>query len=877
MARGGANGANAAAGASAPAPGAQPLVDANGNRLTGRALSMARRAMLARGGKSAMPGKTAAPAPSRRRPAPAAPTPPAAEPAAERAPAPPAAAAASPAAEDEHEHCCESCAAGLKCECECDDQDTVQAADAGMDELCEIIDNNPQAAGSVSSSVRAYCRQRRSALAKKGKLALPGKAGKQARKALVRKAARSSLTASALTGRALAKLYREDRCQYGRGDNPACRPSGRVRPRPGDAPPKVEVGTTLSGQAVTGTQVEQTEKVTGSEAGSCHTVTGTEYLGAEQFSKFCSAVPQPAAAKVGVSQTSHGQLMTGTEVAAGDRVTGSEAGSCKTVTGNEYLGAEHFAAACSTPRVMPSQEKVVTGRTDKNLRITGVDEARDNAVTGSEYGAAQHVTGSPYIDRQAAMPPPAPAKVDYSHNASGVAVTGGESSHAVITGDEHGACNRITGVEYVSNERFQSVCGTTPPPAVAKVGVDNSRGGMVITGNLVDRDEKVTGNEPGTCQRVTGSQYDSSASRGFCDQRADKVQQTHTLHGRPVTGTEVNHSPKLTGDDRGHCSVVTGTEYASRESYQQSCSQVPPAGADKTPLSQTWNNQPVSGSLPAHSDKTTGDEIGMCSVVTGSSYSGREQAAYCAPGDVAEAEQRLRDYPTSQPVSGITPGMDERLAGNFPRGQCQPISGTPYQGRDEQLASCGTASGRHPLTRPPGGQPAPAGVTEAAPYQADFSVVSPARAAWQRRNRQPVHDSVLGTNHAITGAVNKAEGVISGTPEFRHARYDLAAAEPAPEASAASRPGRITGEGSEAGTRITGDDWSRGGLITGTEGMFSATRNQTQRGGSAPAAVGARAMKGRETPEPAPSRVTGSSGGSSNESAMVTLSGGAIG
>ncbi len=33
---------------------------------------------------------------------------------------------------------------------------------------------------------------------------------------------------------------------------------------------------------------------------------------------------------------------------------------------------------------------------------------------------------------------------------------------------------------------------------------------------------------------------------------------------------------------------------------------------------------------------------------------------------------------------------------------------------------------------------------------------------------------------------------------------------------------RITGEGQDAGLKITGDDWERGGRMTGTEGV-SAT------------------------------------------------------
>src|SRR5512139_1474676 len=78
----------------------------------------------------------------------------------------------------------------------------------------------------------------------------------------------------------------------GRGDAPPCRPCGRIKPEP----PKVEIGTTLAGSTVTGNQVERTTRVTGNEAGSCRAVTGTEYVGAEQFGEFCGTLPEPAPA-----------------------------------------------------------------------------------------------------------------------------------------------------------------------------------------------------------------------------------------------------------------------------------------------------------------------------------------------------------------------------------------------------------------------------------------------------------------------------------------------------------------------------------------------------------------------------------------------------
>jgi hypothetical protein len=860
----------------------------NGTKaLTGKALSMARRATLAKTGSNTLPASAN---PARKKPGSSeanSATPVKAESKLDESASSPADTDSATPSNTHTEHTAEQ-----------------PVSNADLDTLCEIIESSQEASANASSSVRAFCRDRRNTLSKQGKLGLPGKAGRQARKSLVRGAATSSLT-----GKALAKLHREDRCVSGRGDIAACRPSGRVRPGASDAPAKVEIGTTLSGQSVSGTQVEQTDKITGSEAGGCRAITGTEYLGVEQFANLCSTIPRPAEAapgrKTNVSETTHGQLMTGTNVAASNatgsankssKVTGTEAGDCKAITGSEYLGTEHFKSVCSTNAgaslsVARSQQKVIEGITGKNMRITGADEARDNAVTGSESGSAQNVTGSDYINmQQRSQSAVAPAKVGFSHTAAGLPVSGGESSRTSgITGDEQDACGRVTGTEYVSSERFVSTCGTAPAhgsikaTTPAKVGVDASRGGMTITGNLVDRDNKVTGNEPGTCQRVTGSQYDSSANKGFCSQRSSKVHEMHTLHGRPLTGTEGSPSPKLTGDDRGSCSVVTGNEYVSQEYFQQSCPQTPQPSTAMTGLSQTWNNQVISGAQTGHSQKMTGDEQGICKTVTGSSYAGRELTSeFCVATAVAQGEQRMhqqKDVP-ALPVSGMTPAMDERMAGNFQRGTCQSVTGTPYQGQQDR-ALCNSGNQHHlaqasiaqNLTQP-----------AAEPYSADFTVMSPAKAAWQQRDNEPdfsrVHSSVYARRSSITGAVNKAEGVISGTPEFRHQRdiqpvvsdsaSDMTTAQPE------SQKERITGEGSESGTHITGDDWSRGGMVTGTEGLFSASRNQTQQGGASVKRdnIGAYALRGRERPEVAISKVTGGSGNTCT-TGLVTLSGGA--
>ncbi len=741
---------------------------------------------------------------------------------------------------DNFEYCCDDCKEkDLKETCSpCNDKLSSPEGDVKVDEICELVDAGQS---NASSSVRAFCRDRRRQMSKTGKQALPGKVGRDARRSRVNN------NKNSMSGRDLAKIKREERCTVGRGNVEACRPSGRIRP--GSAPSKVELGTTLAGQPVSGTQVDQTQKITGSEAGGCKGITGTEYFGAEQFSQLCSTTPQANEPKVGETQTTKGQTMTGTLVESTSKITGTEPGSCNVITGNEYLGYDHYSNACDNTNAVSSHHKVMSTPSKKNLAITGADEARANSTTGSESGAGHAITGSDYSTAPFSRSNAGVTKVDVNHTNSGSVISGGElSSPLGVTGDAQDSCERVTGTEYVSNERYVANCGTQAPLTPNKVSVDNTRKGMDVTGNMMDRDEKVTGNEPGTCQRLTGSQYDSSASKGLCDQRSDKVNQTHTITGNRVSGSEVSGSPKLTGDDYGMCLGVTGNEYVSKESFEQRCSFVPMAAQFKDAVSHTWNDQQVSGSQVSQSEIVTGDEVGGCSPISGSSYRSRdEMSQFCDTSAVAESEQKMRKTYTMQEVSGTVPTEDQRFSGNFNKGFDQSISGTPYlknEGQSEQ-------------------------------YDANFSVRSPARVAFQSKSER-VHDSVFGTNARITGPVAKAQGVMTGTPEFRHpyeiSQQDVAISEPTKV---------VTGEGNEIGSDVTGDNWSRGGQITGTEGMFSSNRNDTQKGNpNHDHKIGAHALKGREvTIVEGPKITNGSGGGNGTDggSSRVTLSGGARG
>jgi len=727
---------------------------------------------------------------------------------------------------------------------------------------------------------RALAQARRAALAQDGKSGL-----KRVAKAL-KLAATSPDLQTAMTdgvsGRQVSRQHRLEQSLIGaqkqKKASPDKRPSGRIRARPEvqEAPPKVEVGHTLSGRGVTGTMVERSLKVTGNEPGSCRAITGTEYIGAEQFDTICTTRPAPAPSKVGVSHTIGERKVTGTEVSRIGKVTGDEAGTCRGVTGTEYLAAERFDAACET-RPVPPAAKVLQFDTAKGRGVTGTSVNRAERVTGNEPGSDRAITGTDYASL--ARNARAPEKVAVTHTSQGKVVTGTAVGHTdKITGDENGACVGVTGTEYLATEQFTGVCNTTAPTTPRKVSVMSTRTQQEVSGTGVGRSEKVTGDEAGSCRPITGSQYYSAENFGaLCSTPSpQKVASMQTLAGRTLTGTAVGMSKNVTGDERGGCKPVTGTEYIGSDLQKAVCdapSLVAPVA--KVAVDQTWRGQAVTGTYVGRSQRVTGDEPGGCSPISGTPYIGRGQYnSFCESPALSDQEARIRTSASipATLVTGDRPGAGGSKMTGDERGACEVISGTPYIGKDNTVSQC-APSGRF-VTRPSAWEE-PA----RAPAPLDFSISTPARAAQKKQSNE-----VTGTGYnseRITGPVNKANGLITGTPEFRH--RDVAPAPMAPLAPSApqeetpSGARRVTGEGSQSGRPVTGDAWSGLSRVSGTEGASTQSRNLSERGN--PRGMGMNATRFKEEVEHPPvpdSRITGSSG-NTGRGALVTLSGGARG
>lgn len=650
------------------------------------------------------------------------------------------------------------------CGCGCKDAkapDTTEYEQA-IEEVCAIVDDEPLAvSGSVASAVRQLCQERRRALSSKGKTAAKGSAGSAAKR---RNGARNSAM-SGLSGREIARIRREEMCQQGRGNDPACRPSGRIRPKP-PTPAKVEAGTTLSGTAVTGTQVERNGKITGVEPGSCRAITGTEYIGMEQYAQLCATTPEPAPAKVSVGTTSRGQRVSGTEVGQSMKVTGDDNGLCKSVTGTEYLGAEQFVTFCDS------------------------------------------------------KPKPGPAKVSVMLTAAGQNVSGGTIGRSnKVTGDETGVSAKLTGSQYVQNES------------------------------------------------TSASRNGSGAPR--------KVSVMSTLQDKTVTGTDVATGNLVTGAERGACASVTGTESNGLAQYQ-ACNREPVAVPEKVNMMRTWNEQPVSGTALEHSPKVTGDEFGGCQQISGTEYIGPDQyTAFCEPEQQAASRALMssRGARAGIALRGDKAESADKVTGAA-RGENRMLSGTPYSGMHQRVSQRGANNNPHPLSRSPLDAPRE---IEPAPQiqrvQGDFSVATPARSA-QGSSLNRVTGTAYGAVGRITGPINMAAGLVSGTPEFRY-QEDAAPVAIVQAPAVEDMRSRLTGDGREGGFAITGAAWRRNESVTGTEGN-STRRNPTIRGDQRGLMIGASQLKDRERPELPTSRITGSSGNDAKGSA-ITYSGGARG
>ena len=519
-----------------------------------------------------------------------------------------------------------------------------------------------------------------------------------------------------LSGRELSKALREQRSKRGSSGQKKSAPTGRRRKAkdnaPGaasDQPWKVGASETVSGQTVTGTMVGRDVSVTGDEASTCRSITGTEYMGADIFREFCQADPKaPTSKKVAVTSTSHGNPVTGNQLGRASKVTGNEPGTCKNVTGDEYTSAEQQQGYCGE-FAQKSPRKPSMAETMKGKGVTGDQVGRSERVTGDEHGMNRMLTGTQYTKPEEIGG--APPKVGKSQTLRGGSVTGTMVGRGErMTGDEAGSCRNVTGDDYIGEEQFTSFCSTKPEPQDQKVGVSSTAGGESVTGSMTGRSSKVTGDEPGTCKSVTGTPYAGSEQLdAYCEAPAADAAKKRTApsrrnFGAQMTGQQPSVGGRMTGDEKGACETVSGTPYVGADQVAEACPATAsepgsadfPRPVDGTPWSDFSTGGPSHASRqPAHQSHVTGSQYESSSQITGpfgmagGKVTGTEEARFGQGNNAPE--------PIRETVEEIDGRVKSRITGEGMDAGAK-ITGDDWERGDHVTGTEGASAARRNMT-----------------------------------------------------------------------------------------------------------------------------------------------------------------------------------
>jgi hypothetical protein len=315
-----------------------------------------------------------------------------------------------------------------------------------------------------------------------------------------------------------------------------------------------------------------------------------------------------------VESVTHGrQTVTGLRIESGSQVTGVESGASLPVSGTQYIGSDGGAT------VRGGGPKVGLARTFNGGIVSGTMVRSRVAITGDEAGGSVTITG------EAEQRP----EDDLTQRAGDGAMTSAQFQRQV---DPHG----------------HSVFGTNLGRSAGNVGsrerrreapLESTEAGLAITGSAIGRATRVTGDEDGACRHVTGNQYLSPArAQSEC--------------GGSGGGTAPAMKP-----DGARRDPVTGT---------------------KVGVSPTWGGQRITGPNVEHHPRVTGDAPGSCQVITGTHYQGpRTVQGWCEPAAGEAAEQLLPRRPSAATVTGDAPMHDESVTGTA-RGATRTLTGTPY-------------------------------------------------------------------------------------------------------------------------------------------------------------------------------------------------------
>lgn len=348
--------------------------------------------------------------------------------------------------------------------------------------------------------------------------------------------------------------------------------------------------------------------------------------------------------KVSASQTQGGQSVTGPRFSTIPQVTGASRGLAQPISGTQYIAAE-TALGVAAQGWRAAGSKVGLARTSGGNIVSGALVRGRSAVTGDEAHPSVAITGEADQRLEDDITPRA-------------ADAGQEAAQFRRQADPHGVTALGTNLGRSAGSVGSRHRERTP-------ALEASHAGLAITGSAVGRSQRVTGDEDGACREITGSQYLTPARRQVhCGgpqptipghDRADpvsgaKVKVSETWGGSAITGIDVEHDPRVTGEAPGTCAVITGSPYQGATSTAGWC-EAEVSGQAASRLARHMSVRPITGDAPAHIDAVTGTARGATRSITGTPYYRESTAA-----------MELADRPVAAIDAGFSVGSPQRSA-----------------------------------------------------------------------------------------------------------------------------------------------------------------------------------------------------------------------
>jgi hypothetical protein len=266
----------------------------------------------------------------------------------------------------------------------------------------------------------------------------------------------------------------------------------------------------------------------------------------------------------------------------------------------------------------------------------------------------------------------------------GLPVTGSALGRSTrVTGDEAGSCRRVTGDQYLAPAELQAECGgrlggTAPAPQAlanrpdpvtgAKIRTAQTWGGQRVSGIDVEHDPRVTGDEPGSCKTITGSAYQGTGTMyAWCDEDSAANAERRLVRGTvpaAVTGDTPRDASNVTGTSHGSTRSITGTPYFAPESVARVISSNPVATIDGQ--FSVRSPQRAAQLSTTHSERITGSFAGGNGKVTGNlEFAFRNRQS--AESQPAERVQMTGEGLSNNRITGDAYKADSKVSGTGTR------------------------------------------------------------------------------------------------------------------------------------------------------------------------------------------------------------------